>query len=554
MNTARRLYLYVLSGISLGVLVAGISMLLAAVFAALGMDSGSAVCCEVDQTRERLTLASALTVVSLPIWLIHWLAIERSLRPERPAAAAERTAGERGLYFALAMGILLFVTATSLSAVMRDVVANLAHAETFSGGTAQPLGLAIIAGGAWLGHIRIRNRDWARGPMTGGSAWLPRAYLYLAALVGLVNLLLGLGALLEVGGRLVLGQPPEFTAPGDRTWWAYPLSEAVNGIVIGGAVWVGHVAYARRLIQDPGWRGESERPARLRAAYFVGAILAGAGGAAYFLGLGLGQALQAALGVAQGDTAATVAGSIVIPIVSAIPFAIAWWGHARAIEAEAAASGQSVRSDAADRLVVYPTALVGLAFGSVALAWLIGVTIDVAFGGDRVLIGGGLAREQFGRLAPHFVIGAVVWLWAWRRASSRWVADQNGEAGSTIRRASVLLALAVSVIAGIIAGGVILYRAFGSAFGIQQSTDALSELSLPIGALLVAGAVAAYHAVVLRRDQSVRVDAVEQEPEAVAPSVPVALSLAGPDGADLGAMVDTLRAQLPPGYSLEITP
>ena len=97
MQTARRLYLYLLAGIGLGVLVWGVSLLLTTLFQSLGLGGGEVLSGE-QTVRERLTLATATSAVALPVWLIHWLVAERGVRPGRPEAEAEWTSAVRGLF------------------------------------------------------------------------------------------------------------------------------------------------------------------------------------------------------------------------------------------------------------------------------------------------------------------------------------------------------------------------------------------------------------------------------------------------------------------------
>jgi hypothetical protein len=213
MQTARRLYVYLISGIGMGMLVAGLTMLLSVLLDRLGLRE-SVLGGEGDVMGQQLTLASALIVVGLPVWLMHWLAAERSVGPDRPGAALERTSDVRGLYFALALGILLAVAAAGVTSVIQAI------ADELTGGSelgfpsiADGLALALVAGSAWGYHLAIRTRDWGRGPMTGGGAWLPRAYLYVAMFFGLLALLTGIGDLIDVLGRVAIGAEPEFVDP-----------------------------------------------------------------------------------------------------------------------------------------------------------------------------------------------------------------------------------------------------------------------------------------------------------------------------------------------------
>ncbi len=90
MQTVRRLYLYLMSGISLGVLLVGLIILLSTVFHAAGLGPGRVSGGEPD--RQALSLAAALIVVGLLVWAVHWLLVERSLRPDNPRHDEERAA------------------------------------------------------------------------------------------------------------------------------------------------------------------------------------------------------------------------------------------------------------------------------------------------------------------------------------------------------------------------------------------------------------------------------------------------------------------------------
>jgi hypothetical protein len=224
MQTARRLYVYLLSGVSLGVLVAGISMLVAVMLDRLGLGAVVDPLFGDDQAvRQQLTLAAALTTVSLPVWLIHWFAAERGVRPDRPQATTERNSVIRGLYFALAMGGLLLAAATAIGGVISTVVLALVGADAGYRSAAADLAMLLAAGAAWAYHIVLRNRDWNVGPMVGAAAFLPRTYLYVATFTGLLMLLLGINANIELIGRLLLDEPA-----GAGTDRAYP-SQASGG-------------------------------------------------------------------------------------------------------------------------------------------------------------------------------------------------------------------------------------------------------------------------------------------------------------------------------------
>ncbi len=554
MQTARRLYIYLLSGIALGVLVVGVSMLLTVLLDALGLQYGVEVIFgNEDVTRQQLTLASALTVVSLPLWVAHWIAAERSVAITRPTAGVERNSDVRGMYFAIAMSALLLFAGLAARGLIETAVFALADTDDFGfRNAAGELALLVVAGAAWAYHVAIRARDWRVGPLEGPGAYLPRFYLYLATFTSLLVLLFGLAGLVELMGRLILDAPA--FGPADAGWWAYPLATSVSAVVVGGGIWMGHWLFAQALLRDPGWRGASERPARLRLAYYLLVVVVTAAVALGQLSSGIAAALRAAFGVSEASEAGQIVGLVLLPLLGAAIFAAACWFHRRwlADEAEAVAVDERVRT--AGRLQEYGTAIVGLAFAAVGVSGLIGVVLNAILTGGRTLGGGDLLPIELAANLPMALFGAALWIWSWGAASRRHADAPAEEASSTSRRAALLIVLAASVLAGIASLGVILYRVFGAAFGLAMSGDAAAELSRPIGVLLVAVAVGLYHLGALRRDQALRASA-EPEVAAVvvepAPAV-VVLRLTGPARADTAAAAAALRAHLPPGYALEV--
>lgn len=553
MQIARRLYVYLLTGIGLGVLVSGISLLLTTLFEALGLGGGLALGGNDRALRERLTLATAMTVVALPVWLIHWLAAERSVRPGRPGADVERSSGVRGLFFALVLGILLLVGVAAARALIEAGGMALAGEGPDFRNPAGDLALFFSAGAAWIYHVGVRTRDWSHGPITGPGAWLPRAYLYLAVFIGLFVMLFGIRDLLDLAGRAIVGDPEVSFGGEPGAWWAFPLTSSVGAIVTGGLVWIGHWWYAARLRASPGPRGASERSSRVRLAFFVGVLVLAAGAGIGYLSEATRAVLEALTGVSEASGAGMVTTAIV-SLVSAGLFGLTWWIDAAWLRLEAAMPDAAVKPDAARWLECYSLALVGLGFGTAGVVELVGLLLDVLLGGGQTFAGGDVWRRELAGFLPFAVFGSALWLWQWSRVTRDWSLDPVEEAASTVRRAALLIVLAVSILSGIVALGIILYRVFGTLFGLDVPGDVVAELSTPIAAVLVAVLVAGYHGAALRRDQALhRPEAADVAPAPPARSA-MTLRLTAPVEAtpdDVAAVTDALRQALPPGYALE---
>ena len=549
MQTARRLYLYLLSGIGLGVLVAGASLLLTTLFQSLGLGDAQVISGE-QAVRERLTLATAMSAVSLPVWLIHWFVAERAVRPGQPDADRERSADIRGLYFALVLAGLLIAMFGSATALIEWTILSIIGDEPGFADPAGNIGLLIAAGLAWGYHVRVRGRDWRAGPIVDAGAFLPRAYVYVAAFAGLFIMLFGLADLLGLVARIVIGQgEPTFGSGGP--WWSFALASSVARILVGGATWIGHWWYIGRLVDDEPGRGAAERRSLVRFGFFVAVVIVSAAATIGYLGEAISVVLEAAFGTL--DDGGRLLPDLAMAVAAAALFGMAWRTHATWLRG--AATGPDGPGEAsAMRLVAYPTALVGLAFGAVGVARLIGLTLESLFGGSRVLAGGETTVEVLADFLPYALLGAAAWVWQWLRISRARTAHPIDEGASTVRRATLLIVLAVSILAGIAALGVILYRLFGALFGVEVPGDAVTDLSTPLGTLLVAAAVAAYHGQLLRADGAVR----EQVSEAEVARAPVLrrelpMILVAPADADPEALERVRRAmaaQLPEGYRL----
>src|SRR5918996_6491509 len=170
MQTARRLYLYLMSGITLGVLLVGLNILLTVVLHAIGVGRG-AFAGGSQNDREQLSLAGALIVVGLVVWSIHWLFIERSLRASNPARDHERASGVRALYLTVVLAVLLVLGTLARIQLLQELIRAILGVEAVDGfgfggfDLGATLATLLVAGLAWTYHAVIRRRDLDAGPL-----------------------------------------------------------------------------------------------------------------------------------------------------------------------------------------------------------------------------------------------------------------------------------------------------------------------------------------------------------------------------------------------------
>ena len=386
---------------------------------------------------------------------------------------------------------------------------------------------------------------------------MPRVYLYGATLTGLIFTAYNIGTLLGAGVAATTGRVSEddFGLSPERQ-----AAIAIAGIIGWGIVWLGHWWYATAIAHGAGWRAESERAARLRVAYYVAAIGSMALATAIFAFMALNGAIRLALGPDALTNDVTEA--IAKPLVSLIPWAAAWWLHRTWLIGEARGADDPVRVATAERLNSTVVALVGLGALAGGTAGLLGLLLDALLGGNRTLDDFRPYEAELAAYVAAAAVGAVLWIWNWRRLQARRASAPGAEADSTVRRAYLLIVVGSAVIASLGSLAFVLYFLFASILDVGVGGSFVSALSAPLGVLIVAVVAAIYHGLALRRDQALRAEGAQAEAgaaaageiaTAAAPHRRV-LVLTGPPDADLDVTVAAIRAALSPEMSLESGP
>jgi hypothetical protein len=549
MQAARRLYLYVMSGITLSVVAWGLVLLARVLLKDVFPAPDYSYDYEFDSSRQQLSQAIAMLAVGTPVWAVHWWLVQRGLAPGRPGRDEERGAGIRAIYITgvLLVGLVVWVSsAVGLLQWLADELLNIRLEYSYR----DPLGsstVGVVAFVIWLYHGLVRRRDLRAGPVSGPAAWIPRLYLYGVAVGALFVLLSGVGDFI-----VQLAWADGFGS--DDAYQRASLVERVLNGVAWGLVWLGHWRYASRVNADAGWRGAEERVSRMRIAAFVIVIVGAAA-----------QTLTAVTDAVRG-IAWLVAGppslgdwdarTIAVPLLAALPWAAAWLLHTRSLRREPAAA-DPLRARHQERLVSHGVAAVALAIGAAGAASFIANLIALVSGGQRGPFDPDPAIWSPLRWLPVALVGLAAWAWFWRGILRRRRLDPEGEAASTIRRTSLYLTFGVALVVAIGAAAWILYRVVGLVVGADAYGNALAELSTPIGSLTVAVIVLAYHGLALRADQVVVARAGAAQPSTaslvdVTPRTEIRLTLRVPTDADPGQAVAALQAALPAGTELTV--
>jgi hypothetical protein len=536
----RRLYLYLVSAAALAVLAIGLVLLGGTILLFVFNDPTA------DSGRGQLAIYTAMTIVALPVWGVHfWFAHRFASRDPYERASALR---RLYLYWACLAGAL--ATTGAVVAAVVGLVQPALDNVPFNPLTTSQIGwAAVVFAAVWGLHFLIAWRDRAAVGEEGASATLRRWYMYIALLVGLLMLLGGAASLLQAGWTNL--------APGDRRFpasLAGPFGFAAGGLLL----WAVHarVIHVRFVAED--------RHSTLRAlegfiavAISIATALIGAAQILYYV-------VARVLGVsnpggAGGDFIAAAAG----PGSALLVYGVAWFLLNRRLQRDAGTQ-EADRQAAIRRLYTNLAALISLAAWGYGASLLLGTLAQQA---EAPIIGARAQdwRDPVSLAVTLTVVGAGVWLAHWRHEP--WAADRQ----SLSRRLYVWAALLGSVLA-VLGGGVgIVNAVLRQAFSAQPRLDDPSNLEFGqfLGVVVVALALAIYHWRVLRSDAASRparparvaTTKVAEPAPAQAPTAVVAESL-GPHGRRYTLVVTDANdddvhqalSNLPPHATYHLTP
>jgi hypothetical protein len=529
--TAKRLYLYSVSAVGLSMLIAGAIVLLRELFNKVGF--GPALGGWAAE-RDMISIAVAIGAVGAVVWLIHWMIVERMVRPSgaaapeaAEAAAAERRSIVRSIFFAVAMAIVLSAAVSLAVDLVGRVIADALKAPSGSSmsislTTLSPFGaidkawslsIVVVLLATWAYHAWVRARDVHQGPViNGAAAWISRFYLYYIAFVGLMSVLSAVASLVTT----VLYEWAKPSSVNTYGWsmgnesgtatWVRPVVIALVGIVAWGAVWLSHWLWSTRLRSGTSDQSAAERTSRVRVAFFMSVLFYGAVAIVSGFSSGLNSLLNSGFSLDKGQLMPLWYLALA-PVVAVLPAGLAWWWHRRKALAESPEGPVGV---SVQRIGGYLVALVGLT----ALTFGIGQALATLF---KEWFSEKVASTSFYSVSDDSwkiallagvalaVVGLAVWIWPWisaQRRAAATAAERAVELASSARAYFLYVVLGAAVVIGAVGLAEVLYRYLRLILGLPEKSLG-TEVSGPIAVVLVTATVVAYHYfLVLRKDRA----------------------------------------------------
>lgn len=206
--------------------------------------------------RNAVARSGGLLLITTPIFLVHWLSIQRITGTAQPARAAETTSALRKLFLYGTMGFLLVLVLLDLLDVLRSALGQLLNTPSFYF-TATDFWLSTLLSnlinlginGAFLAYFAAQTRgDGDLGHEYGWAGTLRRLFQMIFGLVGLAMLIFGTANLLESLLRLLLEQWVSAVDVVGAQWWRNQVSDGVAMLLTGALLWWTNWRYWESMI------------------------------------------------------------------------------------------------------------------------------------------------------------------------------------------------------------------------------------------------------------------------------------------------------------------
>jgi hypothetical protein len=474
MRTIRRLYVYLVSFISLEVVVWGIIGLVRSMFGGDLIGTGAS----------QLASALSLVAVGIPVFLLHWWLAQRTIDD-----SDERFSRLRALFIYGALLATLIPMAQSLLALLNRLwlgifdlpvrVAFVGQGQTWMDNL-----IALVVNGLIAAYFfSVLRKDWAASPQGNGFAETRRLFRYIWAIYGLAMVVGGVQQALMFILNLV-----ETIGEG----LGANLANGLALLIIGVPLWTYAWQNVQRSLGEP---DESRSTLRLVILYALSLI--GVGGVLVPVGLVLDVIFRFFLGEEMGFSGFFT--EISGPLSAAVPLGGVWAYYGRTLTKEVSERPDTPSRAGLRRLYYYILAFVGLTATFLGLNTLISFIIDTLL---QATGWGETLRNRLSGALATLVVGLPLWVFTWRPMVAE--ASQEGESGdharrSLVRKIYLYLALFSGVLGVMVSAGSLLYQLLRKWLG--DPLDNFERTSWMLAGLLVLfTGLLIYHWITLRAD------------------------------------------------------
>ncbi len=525
MARIRQLYLYGVSAVSLLFLATGLENLIRLAIQTLGGREATAwLWLNQGNLRQQVSFFVALTIISGPVWVGHWLLANR----EHTRAGAASAIRRFYLYLVMA-GALLFFIPGAISLIRLPLWALLGAAvrEPYLSALGAPIGLALVTVPIWRYHWHVAQAEAAATGEAGALGTVRRLYFYPAAFGTMIFLLLGYARLATSVWEGVL-HPDVLRSTSGWAWasLAFPAYGATIAVFL--ALWWWHWAQSEEIARAPGPVGLDERQSLLRRLALAGLVLVGSVVGVVNVATLLNDLLRALLGSPDPTgSSRPLLDALGQPLVWGLTFGAAWLYHRRLLQREADRDAESGGRGSLRRFDTYLIAAVGVVVLVLGLVFLLSTLLSWLTPTPPPLARDWY-RDRLSAALTLVLIGAPVWLIHWleqQRQTARPDTSARAERGalagaaersSLWRRLYLYTILFATVVAIVIDAARLLYQLLLVALGDKALPELIEPIRTPLSVIVVGAVVLLSHWQVLRADQEATGTAASTTQPAVA--------------------------------------
>jgi hypothetical protein len=480
MKTIRRLYFYLVTLVSLEVVVWALISLARSIF---------------DQSlADILAGGLAFILVALPVFLFHWRFVQR----EAAADNEERFSGVRALFLYTAWISLAVPVVHSLLSIVLRALAILFDVNRMAvaiGGEQSWTDniVAILVNAVLAGYIySVLQQDWQANPSE-------EAFPIVRRLNRLLWVIYGLGLTYAGVVQILLYIVEKIESASFGSGQDSLLVNGLGLILVGIPLWL----YCWRIVKTSSSQPQ-ERHAQLRTAVLYGLTLLAACATLFAAGSALMFLFRIAF--IESETFKTVWGDLGTTISVMLPSLAVWAYHWNTLKKDIAELPGEAQQHTQRRLYFYLLSLAGMVFTFIALQLLITLIVDVLFcspeqSGVRQVCTR-LLENQLPDLISALLVSVPLWVLHWRPTQNRATrGDDIGEnaRASLLRRGYLYLVLFVGVIGAMVTTGWLLYELISNVLGIDNP-DFMRTFLTQLGTLALFLVFTIYHWRLLRQD------------------------------------------------------
>jgi len=473
LSSIRRVFFYLVSLVTLGILAGGAGVLLTLLFD-VTISAPEAIG-QTGFSRQQLSLGIAMLVIGGPLWMLFWRHIQNSLI----RYPAESGAESRHLYLNLILTVTALTALASAQPFLQWLFSGLPAERHISGSLATCIVTLII----WFYHWHLASREGTPSP---GSQTLRRWYIYIVSgwslilvCVSLVQFINGLVRCLPWWGDIFVGEAA----------WTGVLAANLPALILGSAWWAWH------WFRSGGDVDSTLRQVYLYLLTIVGSAIAGLTA----LVIGLYRTLVWATGAAEINSRYFQFSGWVLPLL--LVMAAVWVYHQAVVREEA----EQVRERrlTARRIHFYIMSFIGLGAATYGLFALLGTLLNLILNliSPAVAMESGWWQRQLSLCLALLIAGVPLWLYYWNQILKMAAAGGLAEWRAFSRRAYLYLIIAASIIA--VAAGLVffIYQHLGGLLAGRWGIEVWQKARWSIQTVVVVLPLLFYHWRIARQDQ-----------------------------------------------------